>query len=171
MGPTKDSLGLAPVRTYRLGALHRAVFFIAGTGLPLAGLLLVVGGTVMLAAAAMGRLPFRVDDETLRFLVVAVLLMSPALFVFWARAAWTPLAIVLDEAQRAVGFRGVWRTRIVPVSDILSVTTGGWRDPHCSMVAIVLKNGKLRIDNNFGDFRDFLFHLKALNPAVEVKGF
>lgn len=168
---SKTAADFAPARVYRLSLFHGAAIRILGVGFPLAGLLLPIGFLVGLIAHLAGWLPWRVDSETTTLWIIGIIVLSIPIFFLVRYVSRTPYEIELDEAQRAVWLRGVWRSQFVPVLEIRAITTGGWLDPQCSQVEMLLKNRKLRVPNDFDDFRDFLFHLKALNPAVEVKGF
>ncbi len=170
-GSWKTIDAIAPARVYRLSLFHGAAIRILGVGFPLAGLLLPIGLLIGFIAHLAGWLTWRVDSETTTLWIIGIVVLSIPMFFLVRYVSRTPCEIELDEAQRTVWLRGVWRSRAVPVAEIRAITTGGWRDPQCSQVEFLLKVRKLRVPNDFEDFREFLFHLKALNPAVEVKGF
>ncbi|MHB1560058.1 MAG: hypothetical protein ACYC61_21615 [Isosphaeraceae bacterium] len=171
VGKAKATDDLVPDRTYRLSIYHRAAIRVLGVGFPVAGVMLPIGLLIGLIAHLAGWLPWRLDSETTTLWIVSIVLLSLPLWLLVHSVSQTPYEIELDEVQRAIWLRGIWRSRVVPIAEIRSVMTGGWLDPQCSQVHIRLKNEKLCLPNDFDNFRDLLMHLKALNPSVEVKGF
>jgi hypothetical protein len=102
--------------------------------------------------------------------VVSVLIAALVAWNFFYFALAIPFEISIDE-DGAVGFRSRLRTVTIPAGDIKSITAGAWYDPNGFQAVVRHKGGKLPLINQFADFRDFLATLKALNPAVEMKGF
>lgn len=82
----------------------------------------------------------------------------------------TPTEITVNSDGR-VEFRSRLRTAVLRASEITSITTGGWTVPTRSQAVIRHTSGKVVLVNEFPDFRNFLATIKALNPAVEIKGF
>jgi hypothetical protein len=82
----------------------------------------------------------------------------------------TPTEIIVNEAGE-VEFRSRLRTIVLRACDMTSVVTGVWPDMNSFQVVIRHKAGKVFLVNQFPEFRDFLASLKALNPAIEVRGF
>ncbi|GAC1471252.1 MAG: hypothetical protein NVSMB9_17210 [Isosphaeraceae bacterium] len=89
---------------------------------------------------------------------------------FFFFALVIPIEITIDK-EGAVGFRSRLRTIAIPAGEITSISTGGWYDPNGFQAVVRHKGGKLKLINQFADFRDFLVTLRELNPAVEIKGF
>ena len=89
---------------------------------------------------------------------------------FFRLALATPTELALGE-DGCIEFRSSLGTTRLRINDITSISTGGWSDPNRFLVTIRHKDGKVKLVNQFRDFRDFLVTVKSLNPSVEVKGF
>lgn len=93
--------------------------------------------------------------------------------IAWAMLRFTftaPTRITLAGDGR-IAFRGWWRTIELHPADVHSVATGAWYGPRRCSVAVRYQGGAIAFLNLFHDFPDFLHRLKALNPAVDLKGF
>jgi len=82
----------------------------------------------------------------------------------------TPTEVVITGAG-AVELRSWLRTTVLQAGDIASIKTGGWIDPNGFHAVIRHKGGKVVLVNQFPEFRDLLATIKAVNPAVEIRGF
>ena len=106
-------------------------------------------------------------------IAIDLLISAIASLIAWVmlRFAFTaPTRITLADDGLIV-FRGWWRTIELHPADIHSVATGAWYGPRRCSVAVRYQGGAIAFLNLFHDFPDFLHRLKALNPAVDVKGF
>jgi hypothetical protein len=99
---------------------------------------------------------------------VIILGLAGCLTIRYALAM--PTRITIDGDGR-IAFHGWRRTVELRPEEILSVATGAWYDPNHSQVTVRHAGGKMIFFSQFPDFRGFLARLKALNPAVEIRGF
>jgi hypothetical protein len=169
-------------KSYRSSLLYRFFRVVA-----LAGGVLVAGcvlGCLALVLALPILFPGFVDklaqqSEALGFLgVVGSLACGAATlaaagfmaWVFFRFALAAPVEIEVTE-DRSIAFRTWVGTDRLRVGEIVSITTGGWRDPNGQLVLLRHKRGKLLFWNQFVGFRDFLTQVRSLNPAIEISGF
>ncbi|MDR3621251.1 MAG: hypothetical protein P4L85_18005 [Paludisphaera borealis] len=135
----------------------------------------LVVGPVLLAMLAYRLVTGRIPLDRLAFVGVVVGVPLCALAVVGLLALhkhWfvQPFEIEIND-DRTVTFRNWFRTRVVPVADVLSIRSGGWMDPNSNGAVVRHKQGAVSILNDFPNFRDFVSKLKALNPSIDVRMF
>jgi hypothetical protein len=99
-----------------------------------------------------------------------MLIWLGGVFVFVRWALGTPVEIAVGHDGELI-FRGTLRSRSINTAAIISIKTGGWRDPNRLLAVIRHQDGKFILVNHFPGFREFLAAVKALNPKVDVEGF
>jgi hypothetical protein len=157
-------------RSYKLPVLFLAILAFFAVVFSIVVLMLALDTIILSLALLIGVLPVGVVPIGMGWLYLGLLLFLAGFILMTGRLLTIPVEITIDE-RPIVTLRGWFRTRSVPVGEIVSISTGGWRDPNCFLAEIRHRGGKLLLVNRFPDFRDFLAKVKALNPEVDVKGF
>ena len=91
------------------------------------------------------------------------------LAVLGVNALWVlalPHKIILHQDGR-IDFTSVLRKRTVSARDVLSIKPEGTTFGY---MVLRTDQAKIRLIAQFDGFHDFLTQLKALNPAVELRG-
>jgi len=117
--------------------------------------------------------------------VGTIIVVGPALFRNWTGPPWFMgfifLAIlggnalwvlsiphkIMFHQDETVEFISVLRRRRVPVREIVSIKPEGTT---YGFLVVRTESSKIRLFAQFDGFHDFLTRLKALNPAVELRG-
>jgi hypothetical protein len=158
-------------RTYSLSASSRALLILFSVVFSFTTLLIATGVIVVPLVLVMGILPPAAAGRAFSAQYFGGVIFLAAFGFLTHRLLSIPVEITIDSGDRAVSFRGWFRTRTIPAAEILSVRTGGLEDPNGFQAVVRHKGGKLMLINRFSDFRDFLIRLRALNPSVEIGGF
>jgi hypothetical protein len=117
--------------------------------------------------------------------VGGIIVVGPVLFRNWTGPPWFVgfifLAIIGGNALWVLGiphtimfhqdetveFTSVLRSRRIPVREVVSIKPEGTTS---GFLVVRTESSKIRILAQFDGFHDFLTRLKALNPAVELRG-
>ncbi len=117
--------------------------------------------------------------------VGSIIVVGPALFRNWTGPPWFAgfffLAIlggnaiwvlslpykIMFHQDGTVEFTSVLRCRRVPAREIVSIKPEGTA---YGFLVVRTLSSKIRLLAQFDGFHDFLIRLKALNPAVELRG-
>src|SRR4051812_9895222 len=128
---------------------------------------LMVAAKVVLTAVAAICYILAVTHPT-PFPIRLLLLAGLATFgwLMYVRFPKMPTEITLAE-DGWVEFRGRRGTRRVRAADIRSIAQGVGR----GTVRVRHVGGRIRMANRFRGFYDFLGSVKAINPAIAIKGF
>jgi hypothetical protein len=140
------------MKTYRVSRLYRWSRFAAKV------VLTGVGGVLYVLAVT------HPTPLALRLLLLAGL----ALFgwLFYVRLPKMPTEIAISE-DGWVDFRSRRGTTRVQAADIRSIGRSFGR----RTLRVVHTDGQLRMPNRYKKLLDFLFTMKGLNPAIEIRGF
>jgi hypothetical protein len=185
--PLDDRESVARVETatrvWRLRIIIRCHFGLVCLFLLLFAAFWLITGSVWLAMVVVGLISGRreLDPIVLAGLAALVAVGVPlrglvfkvlhAIYRHWFMFPFEiPFEIAID-ADRTVTFRNWFRTRIVPVDDIVSIRVGGWLDPFGGSAVVRHKQGAVHIFNYFPNFLDFVSTAKALNPSIDVRIF
>ncbi len=157
-------------RTYILPRSQRAIPFVLA-GIALLGAPIVVAGVAVRLIVPDHTLFLNGDGDGTAGGLFTMLLVgvvaAGALALCFLRL---PFEIGFTE-EPMIEFRSWLRTFTLSPYSLISIRTGGWRDPRAVNVVIKYKGGKMCLSNSFSNFRDFLLTVKSLNPSVEIKGF
>ena len=160
-----------PPNTYTLALAYRAGLVLFGVVFTLGTLMLAVNVIAVPLVVVLGVIPIELAS---RALVVGYFFRNALFLVAFVygthRLVTIPIEITIDE-ERTVSFRNWFQTRSIPAAEIISISTGGWRDSNSFLAQIRHKQGKIILVNSFPEFRDFLAVVKSLNRTVEIKGF
>jgi hypothetical protein len=140
------------MKTYRVSRLYR------GSRLGAKVILTIVAGALYLAAVT------NPTPLALRLLLLAGLALFGWLFYVRYPKMATEVTVGNDGW---VNFRSGHGTTRVQASDIRSIRRSFGR----RTLKVVHAGGQVQMPNRFRTLLDFLFTLKGLNPALEIRGF
>ncbi len=156
--------------TFRLPLPARAMLVVFTVALSMGTLIIAARVLIVPLVLMLGILPSGAASKAFGVQELAPVLCLSGFIYVTGRLVQTPVEITIGE-DRSILFKSWFLMRSVPVSEILSIKTGGWMDTNCFQAEIRHRQGRIHLINQFPVFREFLVTVKALNPAVEIQGF